>query len=150
MKNWADRVCTPSKPNENAQAEFELEFPEQLSPWGQSAELDKLIRTAQLEPSGENNKFLGCRVKRCTLNTRIEMLIGEDVSMETVELVANTLNPRMSSGSVRAHSRKGRIHYHKTNVSHRGEIEIQPWAFNEHSTIKHVEGGWLVVLYTDE
>ena len=119
MKDWSKREYTPRVVNENAEAEFALEFPDTPSPWGQSEKLDALIKHGQSDSPGLDRTFLEVRVERCQVGKFIQMLAGENVTRDTVVLVARTLHPREGD-----------------------------WVWDDRATIKHVEGGWLITLQT--
>ncbi len=112
-KDWTKRDYQQRTPS--TEEAFLLEFPKAHSPWGQGQ--DALITQAQQGSPGLDRTFLGVRVERCTPGVCIELLSGEDVTAETVELVANTLHP------------------------------THTWVWDERSIIEHVEGGWLVTLW---
>ena len=118
-KDWSKREYRPRVVNECAEMEFALEFPQTRNPWGQSDELDALIKHGQSDSPGLDRTFLGVRIERCTWGVCIQMLAGEDTSRETVLRVARTLHP------------------------HEGD-----WVWDERATMEHVEGGWLVTLQT--
>ncbi len=146
-KSWGPREYLPREANPNAAVEFSNLFPDQPSPWGQG--MDDLIHEAQIESPDQNSWFLGCRVERCTAGERCQILAGEHATVEIVELVANTLHPRTTSGAAR---RRGRYHSVLSQPSRYKPVirqpvgELEPWTFNERTTIEHVEGGWRIVL----
>ncbi len=117
-KDWSKREYKPRVVNENAEMEFAIEFPKTPNPWGQSEELDDLIKHGQSDSPGIDRTFLGVRVERCTRGLCIQMLAPEDASTEVVELVANTLHPSY----------------------------VGKWVWDKYAVIEHVEGGWLVTL----
>lgn len=125
-KDWSKREYRPREVNENAEAEFALEFPDTPNPWGQSKELDALIKHGQSDSPGLDRTFLGVRVERCTRDVCIQLLADEDASIETVVLVARTLHPAA--------------------VERSGRTCKNAWVWDERTIIEHVEGGWLVTL----
>ena len=116
-KDWSKRDYKSREVNENAEAEFALKFPNTKSPWGQSEELDTLIKHGQSDSPGLDRTFLGVRVERCTNGVSIQMLAGEDTAKDTVVLVARTLHPRAGD-----------------------------WVWDDRAEVEHVDGGWLVTL----
>ena len=117
-KDWSKREYRPRVVNEHAEMEFTAEFPNTPNPWGQSKELDDLIKHGQSNSPGLDRTFLGVRVERCQRGVFIQMLAGEESSRETVILVARTLHPCEGD-----------------------------WTWDERAIVEHVKGGWLVTLY---
>ena len=117
-KDWSRREYKSRAVNENAEAEFVFRFPDTPNPWGQSAYLDRLIRRGQSDSPGIDRTFLGVRVERCTKGVCIQLLAPEDASTEIVVLVARTLHP------------------------------AGDWVWDERAVVEHVEGGWLITLWS--